>query len=222
MPIPPTTPKRTRSLAREDVYLQLSTWIINGTLAPEEPLRDQDIAEQLGVSRTPVREALRRLEDEGLVETALNRWTRVAPLRAEQATELYPIVEALEILALTLAAPTLTERDLQHLRAHHDALRDALHADDAHAAVEADTAFHDVWIERCGNYELQRTLRALKRKLRRIELKYFDTTSSGEASLEEHEALLDTLNAGDTAAATRALRANWQGSLTRLQRTPTS
>lgn len=217
MPIPPTAPKHTRSLAREDVYRQLSTWIIDGTLAPGEPLRDQDIAAQLGVSRTPVREALRRLEDEGLVETALNRWTRVAALRDEQPGELYPVVETLEVLALQLALAHLTEGDLEYLRDLNVQLREALQHQDARGAVEADTAFHDVWITASGNRELQQTLRALKRKLRRIELAYFNAASFGEASLDEHAAILGALRKGDTAAAQHALKANWLGSLRRLE-----
>lgn len=221
MPIPPTAPKRTRSLAREDVYAQLSSWIIDGTLQPEEPLRDLDIAGQLGVSRTPVREALRRLEDEGLVETAQNRWTRVAALRAAQAAELYPVVEALEVLALRLAAPTLSAPDLDHLHALDVQLQGALVAGDARGAVEADTAFHDVWILKSGNGELGQTLRALKRKLRRVELAYFQAVTAGQASLDEHAAILEALQAGDTEKAVRALQLNWQGSLDRLQRSLT-
>ncbi|PYE53775.1 GntR family transcriptional regulator [Deinococcus yavapaiensis] len=218
MPIPPTASKRARSLAREDVYTQLSTWIIDGTLAPEEPLRDQEIAERLGVSRTPVREALRRLEDEGFVETALNRWTRVAPLRVEQAAELYLVVEALEVLALRLAAPALTAPDLERLRALDARLQVALRDHDAREAVETDTAFHDVWIARSGNRELQGTLESLKRKLRRVELAYFNATSSGEASLDEHARILDALRSGDTSEAVRALENNWRASLSRLRR----
>src|SRR5207248_3505224 len=80
MPIPQTEIRLTRSLARDEAYEKIRDWIIDGTLRPGELLRDQEIAQSLGVSRTPMREALRRLEDEGFVETALNRWTRVAPL----------------------------------------------------------------------------------------------------------------------------------------------
>lgn len=218
MPIPPSAPRRVRSLAREEVYARLSAWIIDGTLRGGEALRDQDIAAQLGVSRTPVREALRRLEDEGLVETALNRWTRVAPLRAGQAAELYPVVEALEGLALRLALPALTAQDLVVLERLNLRLQQAARERDAQGAVEADTAFHDLWIERSGNRELQHTLRALKRKLRRLELAYFDAADLGLASLAEHAALLDALRAGNPEQAVSALQANWQGSLGRLQR----
>ncbi|GGK99567.1 GntR family transcriptional regulator [Deinococcus radiotolerans] len=220
MPIPPTAPQRPRSLAREDVYAQLSTWIIDGTLHPEEPLRDQDIAEQLGVSRTPVREALRRLEDEGLIETALNRWTRVAPLHPGQATELYPVVEALEELALRLAAAHLTPADLTLLRAANQQLAQATERRDAGAAVAADVAFHAVWITRSGNQALQQTLHGLKRKLRRIERAYFDAASAGQASVAEHDLIITALHHGQTDQAVMALRANWQGSLQRLLNRP--
>ena len=103
MPLPRIAKKMSRTLARDEAYEKLRGWIIAGRLCPGETLRDQDIATALGVSRTPVREALRRLEDEGLVETALNRWTRVASLDLEEAAETYAVVEALELLALELA-----------------------------------------------------------------------------------------------------------------------
>ena len=218
MPIPPTAPKRARSLARDEIYRQLSTWIIDGTLQPEEALRDQDIAEQLGVSRTPVREALRRLEDEGFVETAANRWTRVAPLRAAHAVELYPVVETLEVLALRLAGPALTGQNLDVLRDLDLKLQHALRTGDACAAVDADTAFHAVWISKSGNGELELTLWGLKRKLRRIELAYFNAAASGQASLDEHDAIRQALRASDTEQAVLALQANWRGSMQRLQR----
>ena len=218
MPIPPHAPKRARSLAREEVYTQLSAWIIDGTLAPGEPLRDHDIAAQLGISRTPVREALRRLEDEGFVETALNRWTRVTPLLAARAAELYPVVEALEGLALRLAAPTFTSAALETLNTFDEQLQTALRAGDAFGAVEADTAFHNVWILKSGNGELQQTLGSLKRKLRRVEQAYFNAAASGQASLDEHEAIRHALRAGDFEGAVRAVQDNWQGSMERLQR----
>src|SRR5262249_2190933 len=113
MPLPKTGAKMSRTLAREEAYFKLRQWIIDGTLQPGEVLRDQEIASLVGVSRTPVREALRRLEDENLVETALNRWTRVAPLDFTKIAESYAIIEALEVMALELAFPYLTAEDLQ-------------------------------------------------------------------------------------------------------------
>ncbi|CAM4029166.1 GntR family transcriptional regulator [Deinococcus marmoris] len=216
MPLPDAPLRPIRRLAREDVYDQLSRWIIEGVLQPAEPLRDQDIAERMGVSRTPVREALRRLEDEGLVETALNRWTRISPLDPARAAELYPVIEVLETLALHLALPHLGPEAFETLGAINGRLGQALLAGDARSAVQADTDFHAVWITRADNTELQGTLHTLKRKLQRIELAYFDHQASAQASIHEHAALVEALQAGQMAAAESALRQNWQGSLQRL------
>src|SRR5262245_44027910 len=100
MPLPVRIPKIARSLAREHIRSRLESWIVEGALRPEEVLNDKEIAAAFGVSRMPVREALRSLEDRGFVETALNRWTRVTPLRANEAKHLYAIVSTLEELAM--------------------------------------------------------------------------------------------------------------------------
>src|SRR6266567_2772095 len=91
----------TRSLLREEAYVRLRAWIIEGVLLPGSRLRDNEIADALGVSRTPVREAIRRLQDDGLVVAEASRWTKVAPLDVDAADRLYPIVWSLEALAIT-------------------------------------------------------------------------------------------------------------------------
>src|SRR5271167_4539785 len=148
MPLPQSESKLSRTLAREEVYRRLRAWIIEGKLRPGELLRDQDIAATVGVSRTPVREALRRLEDEGLVETALNRWTRVAPIDMGQAAETYALVETLELFALETAMSRLIGPDLARMREANQAMRRAAEMQDPATAVIADESFHEVWIER--------------------------------------------------------------------------
>src|SRR5438067_10360445 len=121
MPLPSTETRINRSLARDEAYERIRDWIIDGTLRPDEILRDHDIAQSLGVSRTPVREALRRLEDEGFVETALNRWTRVAPLDLLKAIETYSVIAALEASALESAQ--LNPQDLDRMTEANAAMR---------------------------------------------------------------------------------------------------
>src|SRR5688500_8344447 len=104
-PLPADAPPLPQVSARERIYEAVKGWIVEGVLDPEEQLRDVELAEHFGVSRTPVREALRQLEDEGLVATARNRWTRVAPLDLSEGARLVPILSALEILALRTAWP---------------------------------------------------------------------------------------------------------------------
>lgn len=201
---------------RNEVYTALRDLIVTGELTPGEKLRDQDIAAHLGVSRTPVREALRRLEDERLVETAANRYTRVSPLSPAQASEVYPVIERLEGLALELAFKNLGKTDFKRLKMLNQDMRAALRADDVQSLVEADDDFHEVFISQSANPELRRLLASLKVKYRRLELAYFGNLSNALASLEEHEAFIQALANGDLSAAKRALALNWRSAQERL------
>src|SRR5256885_3562384 len=215
MPLPPTETRLTRSLAREEAYGKLRDWIIDGTLQPGETLRDQEIAQSLGVSRTPVREALRRLEDEGFVETALNRWTRVAPLDLRKAMEIYEVIEAMEIFALERAE--LTAQDLANMAATNDAMRASIERKKAASALTADEAFHGIWMSRAQNSELWVLVAQLKAKMRRVELAYWDRAAQTEQSVREHLAILRALRKGSRREAIAALKQNWEGSMRRLR-----
>ena len=105
---PVTAPART--LLREEIYARIREWIVEGVLPPDTRLRDTEIAEALAVSRMPVREALRRLEDEGLVVAEASRWTKVASLDTRAADHIYPIIWALERLAVQLGGTWSKER----------------------------------------------------------------------------------------------------------------
>jgi len=215
MPLPQSKSPLARTLARDEAYERLRAWIVNGTLHPGELLRDQEIARSLGVSRTPVREALRRLEDEGFVETALNRWTRVAPLDLRKAIEGYRIIEALEVLAMQDAQ--LTQQDLSGMEIANEAMRKAIQRKDAAGALRADEIFHGAWISRAQNSELWLLLGQLKTKLRRVEIAYWHRAAHTDQSFHEHLAILKALGQGLRGAAIAALRQNWEGSMQRLR-----
>jgi DNA-binding GntR family transcriptional regulator len=217
MPLPGSTFKVPRTLARDEAYERLRGWIIAGTLEPGEVLRDQEIAASLGVSRTPVREALRRLEDEGFVETALNRWTRVAPLDLERTAETYAVIEALEVLAIELAFRRLTREDVKRMTQANRAMRRAAGQQDPAAALLADATFHDVWIARANNGELAALLDQLKTKLRRVELAYFDGASRARQSFREHAAIVKAVHDQSLPEAAVAVARNWRGSAERLR-----
>ena len=173
MPIPTSTAPLNRSLAREEVYRSLKQWIIELQLAPGEILRDQELAVQLGVSRTPVREALRQLEDEGLVITSFHKWTKVAPSNLEEITALYPVVAALEAAALELAMPRLTAADIKELEAINVALAKTIAADARQNATELDAQFHAVIVRASQNAEIEKLLANLRPRIKRIELAHF-------------------------------------------------
>lgn len=210
MPIPAHTPTIARPLARTEVYRTLKQWIVDLTLQPEETIRDLDLAERLGVSRTPVREALRQLEDEGLVVTSFHKWTKVAPAEPAEAMQLYPVVAALEGMAVRLALAHLTAGDLAALEHDNRALEQAIQQGDSAAATRLDMRFHGLLVERSGNAEIARLLATLRPRIQRIELAYFGDQPMALESVRDHEEVLAALRDGDADAACAALQRNWE------------
>ncbi len=220
MPVPLHAPRIERKLIREEAYAALKDWIVDGILKPGEKLRDQDLAEKLGTSRTPVREALRRLEDEGLVETSLNRWTRVSSPGVGEAQRIYPILWTLEPLALLLAAPNLGTVDIDEMVKANADLQQALRKNDPLRASGADYDFHNAFVRRCDNPDLVRIIGDLKVKLRRLEVTYFEGLVVADRSVGEHQKILTDLGRANYEAAARYLRANWENSLQRITASP--
>jgi DNA-binding GntR family transcriptional regulator len=216
MPIPEQVEKFKRPLARKEVYMTLQKWIVEGVYQPGEVMRDHDLAEALGVSRTPVREALQRLEDEGFVQTAANRWTRVAHIDIDEAKNLYPIIWSLEALAVSLAQGRLTSEHITTMGEANARLQQALVAGQAVEASQADYDFHQVFIHQSDNPDLIRMLREVKMRLRWLEVIYFRGSSLATTSLHEHEAILDALRTDEQERAIQAVKANWQESLKRV------
>ena len=135
MPIPTDSPTPQRSLLRDDVYRSIRDAIVRGQLAPGEQLRDQELGAWLQVSRTPVREALQRLAQAGLVVAEPGRMTRVAPEDPALILAARQIAAELHGLAIDLAFPTLNEAALDEMEKANDRLSAALGAGDAEAAI---------------------------------------------------------------------------------------
>jgi DNA-binding GntR family transcriptional regulator len=216
MPLPAKIEAIQPQLMREEVYLAIRRWIVDGVLVPGEKVRDVELADRLGVSRMPVREALNRLADDGFVETAANRWTRVTPIVPEDARRIYPIVWSLEPLAITLAGPNLGDAEIEAMIRCNNRLRAALQASEPVEASRADADFHQVYIDATRNLELVRILSGLKVKLRRLEVAYFGGSVIASRSLDEHEGLVEALRRGDIERAAEAVRQNWQQSFERI------
>src|SRR3954471_634152 len=130
MPVPEKRGAVERHLLRDEAYRALSEAIVGGTLAPGEVLHDDELCSWLGLSRTPVRGALLRLEEEGLVETAPQRFTPLKPLMEGGARPLFPVLAALHGLATELAVPRLEPAQLARLRQRNDQHIAALNARD--------------------------------------------------------------------------------------------
>jgi DNA-binding GntR family transcriptional regulator len=205
-----------RSLVREEIYRLLHEWIVNGTLQPDEQMRDVELAEMLGVSRTPVREALRRLEDEGLVLTARNRWTRVAPVSISDAHNHFPILWALERLALELTVTPFSTTEIDEVLDANRALALALRRGQAIEASTADFHFHQLVTARCPNPEIARIAFEQKLRLRRISICYFEGCLVAEQSVAEHQAIVEALRVQDHWQAAVAIERHWKESYGRF------
>ena len=215
MPIPVNSKPINRFSMREEVYSTLLNWIMEGELRPGEKILDKDLAEKMGVSRTPVREALRRLEDKELVESSANRWTRVAEVSIEETEMLYPIIWTMEELAVAQAMENLTESDFTKMDDAIQGLAVALEEGDPVKASRSDAQFHDVYIARSNNHHLINILKDLKIKCRRLEVTYFEGCACAKDSLDEHYRILDALRAKDVALVQSLIRFNWRSSLSR-------
>lgn len=218
MPIPEATPNLARRTIRDEIYRKVTEWIITGVLRPGEILKDKELAETLGVSRTPVREALQRLRVEGFVQTESNRWTRVAPIDVSAVAEIYQVVGALESLAILSAAPRLTTGDLDAMAEANRQLRAALDEGRGMDAPEADARFHELFVRKCGNSHLIRIMDDLRRKLRRAEIAYFEGGIVAAESANEHDQVIADLRRGEYELAAASIRENWDRPLERLRR----
>ena len=208
MPIPLDSPVQHRTLLRDDVYRSIRDAIVRGQLAPGEQLRDQELGAWLQVSRTPVREALQRLAQAGLVVAQPGRMTRVAPEDPDLIVSARQIAAELHALALSLAFESLTEEDLESMEAANARLREALDSGDAEAAIAADDDFHEVALNRSGNPLIPEHLEVVTATLRRAEFLHFESVK-GSASPEQHTEIIAAIRAGEHAHAVALTKANW-------------
>ena len=208
MPIPTDSPTPQRSLLRDDVYRSIRDAIVRGQLAPGEQLRDQELGAWLQVSRTPVREALQRLAQAGLVVAEPGRMTRVAPEDPALILAARQIAAELHGLAIDLAFPTLDEAALDEMEKANDRLSAALGAGDAEAAIAADDDLHEVALTRSGNPLIPDHLEVVTATLRRAEFLHFGSVK-GSASPEQHTEIIAAVRAGEHAQAVALTKANW-------------
>lgn len=205
-----------RTFVRQEAYLKLRNWILDGTLSPGMQLRDKELAEQLGVSRTPIREALLRLEDEGLVKTKPNRSTLVSTVDFHDAFHLYSIVWTLERLALSQAFGSITDDHIQAMIEANERFLQKMKMRDRLSALDADNDFHSVYVKLSQNTELEKIISEIKHKLKRLDLYYFEKIKNASLSYEEHGQIIDALKQKDLSLAISAVENNWKSSFSRF------
>jgi DNA-binding GntR family transcriptional regulator len=209
MPVPEGQGLVTRSLLRDNAYRMIRDAIVDGTLAPGERLNDPELIAWLGVSRTPIREALARLELAGLVQSKPGRFTIVSPLSMRQARAAQSVAAAMHELAVRGAVLLLSDYELDQMRAANARFATALQNGDAEAALAADDQFHDVAVTASANPVIRSVLEQVTPVLRRVERLRFSSLS-GRGSVAAHDNIIRFCAAGDVEHAALAARANWQ------------
>ena len=194
--------------------------ILSNRLAPGTHLQEEVIAAQLGISRAPVREALRLLAAEDLITIAPRRGAVVKALSPQEFLAAYQVREALEMLAMRLAVARFIEEDLDALRALQRQMTAATEQGDVDAFFQANAAFHTLVVDRSGNERLRDMYRQLMNTLRRYRMRSYSLRGGLDRSLAEHTAILQAVERRDVEAAVRLLSAHIQVPQRILQASP--
>lgn len=197
-----------KPLLREVATERLRDAIVAGDLAPGEVVKDAQLAQRLGMTVAPVRDALARLADEGLVESKPQSHTRVTPLVLRTVRDALAVLQVVHELVAREAADLVTEADLEAMREANTRFRSAAAAGDVEAAVAADDALHGVLVDRCGNRAARATIARWTPLVRRIERRRF-TPTHGAESADRHDELIATCAAHDPDAAAAITRTIW-------------
>lgn len=195
---------------RADVYQALKEAISSGALRANEPLREERIAGVLGVSRTPVREALIRLLAEGLIEADGSGSVRVADVTAEDLEEVFTLREVLEPLALRYAAAAREPAALAELRRIHAASLDALASDDIEQLLDLNTQFHATLNGMAAPRRLRSFIDQLRVQSRRFRVLALYDQDERRQSVDEHGHLLDLVEQGDADGAVALLMTHFE------------
>jgi len=199
-----------RTLLRDRAYEAIRDAIVAGEIEPGAVVRDADLAERLGLSRAPVREAFARLVDEGLLESKPQSYTRVTPVVAAEVREAAAVVGAMHELATRVAVPRLGPGDVDAMRAANDRFATAVHAGDVDIALGADDELHDVLVRASGNRAAAATVARYTPLIRRLERRRFGEGGTCR-SAGLHDRLIAACAAGDVDAAVRVTAEIWRG-----------
>lgn len=191
---------------RDVVFNTLRQAILHGELKPGERLMEIKLAKRLGVSRTPIREAIRMLELEGLVVMIPRRGAAVAQITKQDLEDVLEVRCSLEELAVELACTRMTGIELQKLHKVIEEFEHACNTNDVTALAEKDVAFHDIIFEATGNRRLIQLLNNLREQMYRYRLEYLKDESSHDKLLLEHKTIENDIKNHDIESARQHIK----------------
>lgn len=189
---------------RDVIFDTLREAIIVGELKPGQRLMEVQLAEKMGVSRTPVREAIRKLELEGLVEMLPRKGAHVADLSVKDIMDVLEVRATLDGFATSLAATRISEDEKKELRHILDQFINCVEKENLQGSIKKDVEFHDVIYRSSRNEKLIQISNNLREQVQRFRVVYIKDYSSSRELIREHTEILEAITSGDPEAARRA------------------
>lgn len=186
---------------REIVYEQLKRQILTGKITPGTRMMEVELADEMGVSRTPIREAIRKLEKEGLVTIEPRRGAYASDISVKDMVDILEVREDLEGLAASLAALRITDEERQEIVNATEGYRAAIKAGDTENIIHFDEMFHKLIVSCSGNKTLIQLSETVQELALRFRYLYYDDFSRYENMPNEHRNIIEAITSGDCEAA---------------------
>lgn len=191
---------------RDVVFNTLRQAILTGELKPGERLMEIHLANKLGVSRTPIREAIRKLELEGLVTMIPRRGAEVAQITEKSMNDVLEVRRALDALCAELACERITEEETEQLHRACEAFEVAVKTRDLKKIARADVQLHDIIVQATGNQRLVQLINNLSEQMYRYRFEYIKDASQHQRLIEEHRIIYESIVKKDRETASQAAR----------------
>lgn len=191
---------------RDVVFKTLRQAILTGELKPGERLMEIHLANKLGVSRTPIREAIRKLELEGLVIMVPRRGAQVARITEKSMSDVLEVRRALDELAVELACRRITEEEKEQLKNACLQFEKAVTTNNVREIAKADVGFHDIIFSSTGNVRLTQMVNNLAEQMYRYRYEYIKDENQHDMLVKEHRRIFDSIMKNDTEEAKEAIR----------------
>lgn len=189
---------------REIVYEELKMQILKGQIVPGTRMMEVEMAEEMGVSRTPIREAIRKLEKEGLVTIEPRKGAYASQISTKDMVDILEVRQNMEGLAAYYAAIRMTDEQKKKLSEIADAYNKAVIENNTPDMIKYDTAFHHLIVEGSGNKMLVHMIEQLQELVLRFRYLYYDDFKRAEKMPREHKVIYDAIVTGDTEKARKA------------------
>lgn len=182
---------------REIVYEELKMQILTGRIEPGTRMMEIELAEEMGVSRTPIREAIRKLEKEGLVTIEPRKGAYASDVSTEDMVEILEVRQIMEGLAAELAASRVQEVQLDQLREAEERYNAAVASGDTEQMIKYDSQFHKMIVEASNNKTLMQLIEPLQEMALRFRYLYYHDLNRAMNMPHEHDEIIDAIATGD-------------------------